>query len=104
MNTPKFTPGPWTAVRSDPAEGADVYWICAGGGNISTELGSMMGGYPHDKRESNANLVAAAPELYEAIHAAVNLLNALVGPDEQLGQAIIKMGCDALARARGETP
>lgn len=64
--TARFTPGPWQAIRSDPAEGADVWWIVAGGGNQETELGSFQGGWPAERREANAHLVAAAPDLYDA--------------------------------------
>lgn len=64
--TEKWTAAPWRAVRSDPAEGADVWWICAGDGNQETELGSMAGGWPQERRAANAHLAAAAPDLAEA--------------------------------------
>lgn len=62
----EWTSSPWQAVRSDPAQGADVWWICAGTGNQETELGSFSGGYPEAKRAANAHLAAAAPDLYRA--------------------------------------
>lgn len=68
------TPGPWKAEYSDPAEGADVWWICAGEGNSEKELGSFVGGYPHDRHEANARLAAAAPELLEALKDLPNIL------------------------------
>ena len=97
MSETNWTPGPWTAARSDPAEGVDVYWICAGAGNSSTELGSMMGGYPHDKREANANLAAAAPELYEALVAFMKL-----AWESHHNNPAYDTARAALAKARGE--
>lgn len=67
MSEDKHTPGPWRAVRSNPAEGADVWWIVAGAGPAEREVGSMCGGYPQALREANARLAAAAPDLLEAL-------------------------------------
>lgn len=68
----RFTPGPWQAARSDPAEEADVWWICTGYGNHHTEIATVPGGCnPH--HEANAALIAAAPDLYEALRELVDL-------------------------------
>ena len=53
----KATPGPWKTAHSDPAEGADVWWLCAGKGNMEKDLGSLVGGYPHDTHEANPALI-----------------------------------------------
>lgn len=100
MTSPKFTPPPWRAVRSDPTEGADVWWLCAGSGNEETELGSIQGGYPRDRCEANARLTAAAPELYEAL---VTLLPKGWGDDDTMDHMRgVKLARMALARARGD--
>lgn len=66
----KMTPGPWSATRSDPAEGFDCWWLTANSGpNFEVEVGSMPGGYPHDVKEANAKGTAAA----------INYLRAVVG-------------------------
>ena len=50
----------WQTVRSDPAEGADVWWICAkNAAGQEVELGSLQGGWPHPTREARARLIVA---------------------------------------------
>ncbi len=64
----KHTPGPWIAAQSDPAEGCDVWWITAcPAANQEKEIATVPGGYPHERHEANASLIAAAPELLEAL-------------------------------------
>lgn len=67
MNEFKGTKGPWAAVRSDPAEGVDCWWICAGDGNREKEFATVYGGV--GAHEANAQLIASAPELYDALKA-----------------------------------
>lgn len=72
----KFTPGPWVAVRSDPAQGVDCWWLCAGAGNREKEFGTVYGGIdPH--HEANARLISAAPELVEALRDVTQHLHVL---------------------------
>ena len=63
MTDTPWTPGPWQATRSDPAEGADVFWITGhyepGNNNSETEITSVPGNKP-----ANAHLIAAAPLLF----------------------------------------
>jgi hypothetical protein len=82
----KHTPGPWSAVHSDPAEGVDCWWIVSNavGPNMEKEVATVSGGYPHDTHEANANLIAAAPDLLAAAKCALSLLSGLgvtVGPN-----------------------
>lgn len=51
----KFTPGPWTAKPFDR-----TWVVCFGGDEY------LIGGV-HLNREANARLIAAAPELLEAL-------------------------------------
>lgn len=71
MNTPAFTPGPWFAVndgtevhdretRFDNANGARIG--CTPNLVASVDFTGGRG-----DRAANANLIAAAPELYEAL-------------------------------------
>jgi hypothetical protein len=94
--TQKHTPGPWRAAHSDPAEGADVWWICAGEGNYEKELGSFVGGYPHDRNEANARLAAAAPDLLDALEAV--LFAGWCGESSRITDNVRK----AIAKARGQ--
>ena len=62
MTKPNFTPGPW----SIQAEGINIgngHFVPFGCGCCSS-LPWMSGDTP-DQEESNAHLIAAAPELYE---------------------------------------
>ncbi len=60
------TPGPWTVTESDPAEGAHVFWITApqgcGPNNGEVDIVSV-----HGNKAANARLIAAAPEMLEAL-------------------------------------
>lgn len=52
------TPGLWKATGTDPAEGYDCYWLTACPfPNGETEIGSIGGGYPREKREATAHLI-----------------------------------------------
>lgn len=66
---PKWTGGPWRATRSDPSEGCDVWWIMAcPASNQETDVATVSGGkWPPGKSEANARLVAAAPQLWDAL-------------------------------------
>jgi hypothetical protein len=105
MTEPKWTPGPWKACRSDPAEGADVWWLIAGEGNMQTEIASFSGGYPSERRAATAQLAASAPELYAAL---AQLLHETVeaGFESARDYNWPKSLADAraaLAKAKGET-
>ncbi len=64
----EWTPGPWRSTHSDPAEGADVWWITAGDGNKETDIGTISGGkWPIGKSTANAQLISAAPMLYDTL-------------------------------------
>jgi hypothetical protein len=85
---PKWTPGPWvwwpkTGILA--TESRDGRWI------VSGELSSA-------NAEANARLIAAAPELYEA-------LKGIIGwcpTDNQRSIAAFDKALAALAKARGE--
>lgn len=70
MSTQEHSPLPWRATRSDPAEGADVWWITAGSGNAATDIGTVAGGYPHALREANARLIVTAVNAHAELLAA----------------------------------
>lgn len=76
----KHTPGPWFVAGQDAASGAG-YVMTGGGTYVAKPLINVA---------ANAHLIAAAPELMEALQYARNLM----GPDEII-DAI-------LSKARGE--
>lgn len=76
MNT-KHTPGPWHVEHPFQEEG--IYITCS----ETTELVAKI--YPSPNAESYAKLIAAAPELLEALQALLN--TASVGDIERLGKA-----------------
>ncbi len=114
MSETKWTPGPWTVhdcnvdnlahlVRFDgPAviyadDDCDVHPIADCSCNLSCRLG--------DEQFANARLIAAAPELYEALVRASIKLGAYVGvckDDKELTNTVLPMIAAALLKARGE--
>jgi hypothetical protein len=101
MSDEKFTPGPW--YLCDVGDYNDF------GGNSRVILSEPWGGdNPHrlavvhtrvdnEESEANATLMAASPELYEALRD----LCERGGPDD--GGCVIAKGISALKKARGET-
>lgn len=85
----KHTPGPWKAFPSDPADGAECYYLTAV--ELRGEIACIYGPQ-RDEQEANARLIAAAPELLEALEG----LLAHLGPDGYIPNA----GGTATERAR----
>ena len=59
--------GPWCALGSDPAEGVDCFWIMSQPNpamrGFSDEIASVNGSQNDPKRQTNATIIAAAPDL-----------------------------------------
>jgi len=83
---PKHTPGPWKAH--------------AEGGTVFGELGLLIASTP-DRNAENARLIAAAPELLEALECLLSL-----GASEHFGKwddwEEVKAAKAAIAKAQGE--
>lgn len=103
MGMPKFTPGPWSI---DP-EGLEMPRSASIDAPTHGELALVVWKMDDDERspenEANAYLIAAAPELYEALHWIVEK------PTEKyarlmFGDAQYDMAVAALKKARGEQP
>lgn len=62
----KHTPGPWSCVPSIPEEGVECFWIENGAQRITA-----VDGPQNEEREATARLIAAAPELMEAVEAMI---------------------------------
>lgn len=89
--TTKHTPGPW---RYEPGRDGRPPYVIRG-----TEGGFVVVGMTADRQEADARLIAAAPELLEAL----SVLYAVAA--EQLGDdwAAVTNAAAVIAKARGET-
>ncbi len=101
MNQPKFTKGPWVVGDQVGGWSSEIY----GGKHeqllaISTgeDYGSYLGDDTDDveaMKKANAHLIAAAPELYDA-------LEAWVDPSQQDLTKLTEQTRKALDKARGK--
>ena len=106
----KHTPGPWEVVNNPPNEDgstatsiygsdqyvADVYCGYAGSKNM-----------PNAEAAANARLIAAAPELLEALDGMIQVYGGdrdWNGPKHSTELELIAMARAAIAKATGEQP
>jgi hypothetical protein len=92
VSAPAFTPGPWT-VESRVAFGKNDYAVSPASGNDGFVAALTHG--PDAK--ANASLIAAAPELYEALERINDTADIALDIDW-----IRRISRAALAKARGE--
>lgn len=105
MNT-KWTPGPWVVVADESA--AQVKGFPCIYANNYTIVGTegMYGDIDTDF--ANAHLIAAAPDLYEALEFAMTIANGSIDPTSsniELRSNLVRIrerSIAALAKARGE--
>lgn len=91
------TPAPWSAEPSIPSDGFECFWIK--GQKLvgalppvyrTVSIGSVNG--PHSgEQEANAHLIAAAPDLLEALEAALNMVDGDgLPPDWDMLRAVVR--------------
>ena len=94
-DTPMWTPGPWHH------HGPGSVRVCDGGHDLEagcwTIAEAEIIGVERETAEANARLIAAAPELYEAL----DWLCAYAEESTKPGEAYLQMARAALAKARG---
>ena len=95
----KHTPGPWNRIKGD----RNVY---SAAGTVCKTPAILGGGSAATNWEANARLIAAAPDLLEALEDALSdydawMKDADVTPNESL-LAWTNKARSAIARARGE--
>mgnify|MGYP001260829464 CR=1 FL=1 len=96
----KHTPGPWTVRRSMPEDGYDCWFISACPlPNREVDIGDVAGGYPHEQKEANARLIAAAPELLAALSA---MLTHMGMDEDEWNKPTYDQARAAIAKATGE--
>lgn len=108
MSETRWTAGPWVAGRSDMAtivDGFDSKWVYSGEQYVAVASGRIEGSW--DEVMANAHLIAAAPDLYEALKAFVDAAGDFLdrGGEMRADAIALVMKADtALAKARGENP
>lgn len=92
MNKPKHTPGPWAAhegtrdeFKLSRSERTDHAWVVCTDSN-GLPIAEMCLGTP----SANARLIAAAPEMLQALKDFVKLREGDLGPDLEPLKAAIK--------------
>ena len=93
----RFTPGPWKVLNFERDEAFEI----EGGGCTLALLHYDVGAWTaRTESEANAHLIAAAPELYEALETV--LVNNRTGATGQRAREGWAKAIAALAKARGE--
>lgn len=98
MSDTKFTPGPWELSLEVPnwGEGEDdpeFYSVYIGGEAVDV---------PTDNAKADANLIAAAPDLYAALEAMFAIGTTSECHEGPCGHKACGLAKAALAKARGE--
>lgn len=113
MTKPSFTPGPWRRKKSanygNAIEGkttrrhfdGDEGWRIVA--TYQEACDSQIAADQDANWEANGNLIAAAPELYDALEDLVSDIETDGGVDTSVWP-ILDAAKAALAKARGETP
>jgi hypothetical protein len=96
MKETKFTPGPWEWDGNvwDYEYYNEAPWLEGKDGRV------VLSGQIRCSTEANAHLIAAAPELYDAVK---ELLYALQDDENWRTSGVYEDAESALAKARGET-
>jgi hypothetical protein len=99
MAEPKWTKGPWRANKNRAITAGDATI-----GNACQSFGVTANGSFHvteKDAEANANLIAAAPDLYKALD---RCLNFIANTESEMGETLESgdVARAALAKARGE--
>lgn len=104
MSAGKWTKGPWTvcpSYRNEYTKRVPVKVGSAPAITIAETLGAPKG----DVADANAALIAAAPEMAEALERLIDVLNIAAirhkGATPAEAEAV-RLGADALRKARGE--
>ena len=102
----KHTPGPWESARNNSHRGsiATIHG-CSNKDWVEVWSPNMWG--PEEVNEANARLIAAAPELLEALKTCVNVLTepGIMDVDEWkwLKKLAVQDARDAISKAEGVT-
>jgi len=99
----KHTDGPWVLIGSHPNEGFDCWWVRAQPSpalrGFTKDIAAITGPQASDEQAANAHLIAAAPELLEALDLMVAVSRSTAGFSPMIRQQAEA----ALAKARGQS-
>ena len=101
-----YTPGPWEV------ESGMVQTVCEHDCKLEVKCGVHIpiawmdreAGTLPCERDANAHLIAAAPELLEALKNTKHHLELFIGPDDKIGNLILKEAVTAIRKAKGADP
>ena len=116
MSEPKHTPGPWEVVngcdvfsglgatnRNGVACDSDDGWHIADCANGKTFIdGELVGDLEYSEQAANAKLISAAPDLLEALQAALEWIDNAAHGVESYEDEVMESGRAAIAKALGE--
>jgi len=110
MSDTKFTPGPWFVAGSIPEEGTDCFWIKAqphpAMRGFTKDIATADGYQDDPERAANAHLIAAAPDMHNALNAIIGRLQTDIydggRPDEWPMRALVDTARAALTKAEGK--
>lgn len=88
MSAVQHTPGPWRASHSLTSEGADFWSVH--GGDEARDAVTYMTLNQHGNLEGNAHLIGAAPDLLEALEAAMHDLDPTLSSWQDARVAVAK--------------
>lgn len=100
MTEPKHTPGPWGAACTDGENGEDWHYVSQWPGGIIQATDGCGGDLPLTK--ADAHLIAAAPEMLEALKALERTDFGLIGTETEINEAARKARV-AIAKAKGRS-
>lgn len=100
-----YTPGPWR-VKPNSVGGPTVGPEGSVVADIRTYGGPHVGGRQHPQTDANARLIAAAPDLLEALQALVNqsLQRGVPTDPGHPGRIALAIAESAISKATGEQP
>lgn len=94
---PSFTPGPWLIAKTPPIQNIDGIAIVNSSDKNPPYIARVTRWYAES--EANARLIAAAPEMLEALKLALQTLLELGLPENLAGIVNVK---NAVAKAEGK--
>jgi hypothetical protein len=94
----KHTPGPWTVLVNEESPYGEIY-----APKRETMVAAMIGnGQPLAEVMSDANLIAAAPAMLQALKEAEHEIRYTIDESDNKGQKVLAVIQAAIAQAEGE--
>lgn len=95
----KHTTGPWSAEPTCPNDGVNCWFIVS---EDRKQVGSVDGYQGDPEREANARLIAAAPDLLEALQNVVDAWSSQFERQGHMAPEWAKKARAAITKATGE--